>query len=258
MAGPELIWLPSNSIPRNGGIQVKGMTKNYTVHFGDGATRAGRPNQIHNYTWTSAGPYTAVIVPTLGGTALAKVSFRVLDEPHPNITIDAAPDVDHTARVTFTDPDTGPVGRFELRWEKGGDAEQVIGIPGSSVDHYYGAAGTYEIQVSDLWSGFKQTESVALTDPVYDPDATLTEDTADPTRYTAKLTVTHVSGTGRKLTVDWGDGSIVEIDAVVGTTTSHQYAFSDDYLVRVYYSDDIDGQHRYLPVTMPYGSEAPA
>lgn len=259
MADPELIFRPNTVTKYMGALQVIGVTTNYTLHFGDGASRAGRPNQNHNYTWPSAGPYTAVLVRDGESVPFVKKAFRILEQPSPNVTVSVPTDVDYTARVTFNDPADGPVGRFEITWAKGETAHEVIGVPGTSVDHYYPTVGTHQLRVSDLWSGYRSTFPVDIVEPSYNPDLTATEDTTDPERYTVKLEVTHSTGAAdRKLTVDWSDGASQEISAAVGTTVSHQFGFADDYLIAAYYSDDIDGQHRYLPITLPFGTEPAA
>jgi hypothetical protein len=253
MADPELIFRPSNVNKFAGNLRVVGVTTNYVLHFGDGFAKAGKPNENHDYVWPSSGPYTAVLVRDGERTPFIKKVFRILEQPSPNVTVEAAADADYTGRVTINDPAEGPVGRFEIIWARGETPQEVIGIPGTVVDHYFGAAGSYLIRVVDLWSSYKVTYTIDITEPVIDPDATIAEDTTDPERYTVKVEVTNSSGSpDRMLTIQWGDGSFEEVSAAVGTTVSHRYDFDDDYLVWVSYSDDEDGKAKFLDVTVPF------
>lgn len=252
MADPVLKFEPSFTAALHGRLVVSGVTTNYTIHYGDGMAHAGKPNQYHDWVWPSPGPYTAVLVRDGERHPYLKCAFRVLPQPASNVTLEPSPDDDYTARLTFTDPVDQPVGRFNITWERGGTPQDVLGVPGTWVDHYYGSAGLKHVQVIDHWSWLRRVENVTLVDPVIDPDATVVEDTTDPNRYTVKVEVAHSSGAaGRKLTVEWGDGDAVEIDAAIGTAVSHEYVFDGDYLVRVRYSDGT-GRTKYLDVTVPF------
>lgn len=233
------------------------MTTNYTLHFGDGFARAGKPNQRHDYTWPAAGAYTAVLVRDGERKPYLMTPFRILQQPQPNVTVEPSPEADYTARLHFNDPADGPVGRFAITWAAGEEPQDVVGIPGTWIEHYYPTAGQHVLRVVDHWSGFKKVERVTIPVPVADPDATIVEDATDPTGLTALLEVTHSSGAAdRKLTVEWGEGAVEEISAAVGTKVSHQYDFAGDYLVWVYYSDDPNGKVKFLDVTVPFAAEA--
>lgn len=257
MADPSLTFEPSTTDALRGSLVVKGVTTNYTLHFGDGFARAGKPNERHDYTWPQAAAYTAALVRDGERTPFLLTPFRVLAQPQPNVTVVPSPDSDYTARLTFNDPADGPIGRFSITWASGEEPQEVIGVPGTWIEHYYPTTGQHVLRVVDHWSGFKKVERVTIPVPVVDPDATIVEDTTDTTHFTAKLEVTHSSGAaGRKLTIEWGEGAVEEISAAVGTTVTHKYDFTGDYLVWVYYSDDANGKVKFLDVTVPFAAEA--
>lgn len=257
MADPSLTFEPSTTDALRGTLVVKGVTTNYTIHFGDGFARAGKPNERHDYTWPEAGAYTAVLVRDGERTPFLMTPFRVLAQPEPNVTVEPSPDSDYTARLTFNDPDEGPIARFGITWASGEETQEVIGVPGTWIEHYYPTTGQHALRVLDYWSGFKKVLRVTIPEPVVDPDATIVEDTTDPTRFTVTLEVTHSTGdAGRMLTVEWGEGETEQISAAVGTTASHKYDFAGDYLVWVYYSDDPNGKVKFLDVTVPFAEAA--
>jgi hypothetical protein len=251
MADPAIIFKPSLSVLHQGTLKVEGVTTNYTLYFGDGFAHAGRPDQSHSYTWPSPGPYTAVLVRDGEREPFTKTSFRILPQPQPNVTVEQVPDAEYTVRVAFTDPDEGPVGRFSITWAPGESAIDVLGIPGTSIDHYFGEPGRHPILIQDHWSMMRRPFVVEIVDPVVDPDVTLVEDTSDTTRMTVKLDVANASGSDRKLLVDWDDGVSEQIDATVGVSVSHQYVFAGEYMVSVRYTDDHDAW-RAVWVTVPF------
>lgn len=232
-----------------GRLETRDMPGNYVLHWGDGWTDrgtaeiGGKPT-FHSRTFEKAGVYTAWVIIDGDTKPYQFVNYRVLATNKPKVTVSSAPDRDYTGRVAFDD-DAGPVGRYTIVWKAPSTKEDVVGIPGTHVDHYF-PAGDHRIQVQDHWSGLNTIYDFTIDEPVIDPDVTVAA-----AGYVATLEVTNSTGTDRKLIVDWDDGSATEeISAAVGTSVQHPYEFDGDYIVTATYADAAD-QWVSVPVTIP-------
>lgn len=253
---PHIIWRPDPTVPRKGRMQIHDVTTGFTFHWGDGFAQAAQPSDILTRTLPVAGAYTAVVVRQGESTPYVSLPYKVVDETEPNVTVEAPAGTSNTARVTWHDADTeGPVTRYRITWERSSPSEDYIAVAGGYAEHRY-SAGTHPVQVHDMWTGHRKVYQVVIGDPVIDPAFTVVKDPSDATGRTALLEVTAVpsAAAGAKLTVTWDDGAIEEIDAVVGTKSSHAYTFDGDYLVVAEYTADESKVHGVL-ITIPFATE---
>jgi hypothetical protein len=234
---PSIKWYPDRTVIRKGKVRVLDVPQAYTLSFGDGTTIPKDLDDVYPYTYAAAGPY-ALNVTRIGETEpAASLLLNVLDAVVPNVTI-SAPANTQKIRVTFNDPEMPVVGRYTVDWTPT-ESEDVLAEPDKYVERLF-APGVYPIRVTDHWSALSMVQDVAVSPVTEDPGFSLTEDTSDAGRMTAQVEVLTAAsaGPGDTLTVDWGDGDTESIAAVVSTTVSHEYAYDDEYMVELSYTDD--------------------
>lgn len=234
---PSIKWYPDRTVPRKGKARVIDVPQAYVLAFGDGNTIAKDADDVYPYTYAVAGPY-ALTVTLVGETEpVTSLLLNVLDATVPNVTI-SAPANTQTIRVDFNDPEMPVVGRYTVDWTPT-DSEEVLAEPDKYVERLF-SPGTYPIRVTDHWSALSVVQDVTVAAVTDDPGFSLAEDTSDAGRMTVQLEVLTAAsaGPGDTLTIDWGDGDTDTLAAVVGTTMSHAYAYDDEYMVELAYTDD--------------------
>jgi len=248
---PSIKWYPDRTVPRKGKARVIDVPQAYVLSFGDGNTIAKDADDVYPYTYAAPGPY-ALSVTLVGETEpVTSLLLNVLDATVPNVTI-SAPANTQKIRVAFNDPEMPVVGRYTVDWTPT-DSEDVLAEPNKYVERLF-APGTYPIRVTDHWSALSVVQDVVVTAVANDPGFSLAEDTSDVSRMTVELEVLTAASAAPEdtLTVDWGDGATVTTAAVVGTTATHTYAYDDEYMVELSYTDDPETnttQFVWLPFT---------
>lgn len=248
---PSIKWYPDRTVPRKGKVRVIDVPQAYTLSFGDGNTIAKDLDDVYPYTYASAGPYALHVTRTGETEPAASLLLNVLDAVVPNVTI-SAPANTQAIRVTFNDPEMPVVGRYTVDWTPT-ESEDVLAEPDKYVERLF-APGTYPIRVTDHWSALSLVQDVTVAAVTDDPGFSLAEDTSDAGRMTVQLEVLAAAsaGPGDTLTINWGDGDTETVAAVVGTTMSHTYAYDDEYMVELAYTNDLENnttQFVWVPFT---------
>lgn len=248
---PSIKWYPDRTVPRKGKARVIDVPQAYVLSMGNGTTFNKDLDDVYPYTYPAAGPY-ALNVTRIGETEpAATLMLNVVDAVVPNVTI-AAPANTQSIRVTFNDPEMPVVARYTVDWTPT-ESQEVLAEPNMYVERLF-TPGTYPIRVTDHWSALSVTQNVTVAAVTDDPGFSLAEDTSDAGRMTVELEVLAAASAapGDTLTIDWGDGDTETVAAVVGTTASHAYAYDDEYMVELSYTNDPSDnttQFVWLPFT---------
>lgn len=233
---PSIKWYPDRTVPRKGKARVLDVPEAYVLELGDGTSFPKDLDDVYPHTYAASGPY-ALTVTRVGETEPATtLLLNVLDSTVPNVTI-SSPANTQTIRVTFNDPEMPVVGRYTVDWTPT-ESQDVLAEPNKYVERLF-TPGTYPIRVTDHWSALSMVQDVVVAAVTEDPGFSLAEDTSDAGRMTVQLEVLTVASAdpGDTLLADWGDGNTDTIDAVVGTLMSHTYAYDDEYMVELSYTD---------------------
>ena len=216
----------------SGSSDPDGTIVSYQWNFGDGASGSGA---TVSHTYTSAGPFTAVLAVTDndGATDTASVVISVNEAANqaPTAHVSANP-ISGTAQlnVTFSgsgssDPD-GTISNYSWSFGDGSGANGMV------VDHTYTSAGQYTavLTVTDN-DGAADSASVAITVAAAANQAPTADISAVPVNSASLLTMSFdASGSsdpdGSIVNYDWnfGDGTVGS-----GKTAAHTYTTAGQY-----------------------------
>jgi PKD repeat protein len=199
-----------------------GTNVTYAWNFGDGATGSGA---TVTHTYGEPGTYTATVTASnSGGSATATTSVVVQDVPIAGLT--ATNNSPTTLGSQTTLRATIRAGtNVTYAWDFGDDTSGT----GATVNHVYGAPGTYLATVTATNSRGTET----ATTLVHVQDALITGLSArnnSPTvvGQTTNLTATVATGTNVTYTWDFGDGTLG-----IGAVKTHRYAAAGTYQATV-------------------------
>ena len=190
----------------------------YTLNWDDGppVTIIGGAPLRFEHTYATPGNYTV----TIGAPVTPKTTQGVtVTVPVPTFTVTSA-SVVATADLRALVPQV----TYSLNWGDGSAPEAVTGKDSAQPTHSYRQPGTYQM-------GLSAPGLTALQVPLV---ITVTPAVLDVTA--AQLTATaRITGLEPKLaySVDWGDGTVVRLEAGSAATPVHAYALPGTYAVRV-------------------------
>jgi PKD repeat protein len=149
-----------------------------------------------------------------------------------------------TLTITPTIPTGGAAPRVIIDWGDG--TTQDLGTVGAArtVTHTYTASGAYTITASATSEGESSSNAISVIVGAR-PSPTLTVSPSSGTTSTTFTFTVTPAATGlpaRNVTLDFGDGSTVELGAITtATTVSHRYTSANTYTARATQTDSSGG-----------------
>lgn len=243
----RIVWAPDRRVPRRISARYQGHNRICVLNWGDGHRQDLATNALGSHTYARPGTYMLVIEDIgLDPPVLDVESVLIPEGTQPDIAWRTDPDDPQYLEYVFPDdPGTGGrlAAKFLIDWQDDQpDAQQEVwGLPGAVVRRRL-PTGQREVYLKNLASQRWRNDRHTITAKAHDPGFSLAEDSSDPTRQTAMLTLTTVTTT-KPIVLDWADGTATEDVATpaVGQTFTHRYARAGGYLPQVTYRDRTGG-----------------
>ena len=230
-----------------------GTVSSITVNWGDGS----QPDSLSGtatsdtHTYGSGGTFTITVTATdnSGSQGSGMTSESVTAPLAPTVTINSVlpnpANTGQTVTVTFSVSSTIPVTGITVNWGDG----SIDNLAGSATSdaHIYTSTGNLQTQIFTILvtatnTAGSSSSSTSTTINDRAPTVTVTSVSPNPvatgSALTATFAATDIDGTISSITVNWGDGSVV--DNLAGTVTSdtHSYASPGNFTIIVSVTDN--------------------
>ena len=208
------------------------------IDFGDATPTVVNPGDnvaVSTHAYAAAGQYTLTVTDQANANSKTTVQLRVpFGAAKPVITAVHDP-VDNTGRGVLVTVDNHGQGPVSVTFGDNTPAVTNAGDNVTSSPHLYSAGGTYTVTATDTTDA-SATATLEVTVPFPPPPAvaptfTLTEDTSDATRKTARMTITNMVAQ-RTYEVRWDAAGAFE-DVPANGIISHAYAVDGEHQVTV-------------------------
>lgn len=217
--------------------------------FGDGTSAIGN-NVTHTYSSPGAYNVTMTLTDSIGSTSKTSSLVTVQSSGPPVVTVSSPTpnpaSTGATVNLSFGISSSTNVTGVSVNW---GDGSSPDNLPGTATKdtHIYTSTGalqsqTFNITITATNSGGSASGTTTETVNDRPPATTISSVVPSPVltgqTLNASFTATDPDGTVSSITVNWGDGSLV--DSLPGTATSdtHAYASTGTFTITVVAADN--------------------